>query len=303
MNIIRQQGISLVELMVSMTVGIVISLFIVNIMGNSARIANTSTGISESQENGRFVISWLQERVRLAGYIEGMTGTDDNEAFISPICPAGTLPPPNFGANCSFDDNNNPVTGGDRLAIRRHIAQIGAGEDPNVRIEHKTACDGTLLAIGLPKDAVLVDLYWVERNVQEIDGDEFDDVLYCITYNDDTQTALTARQVVANGIEGMQVLYLLDTRDTNNNFYPDITGLRYVNASELQAAVTANTAQWNQVLAVKIAVLTREFNDLSLLEDKRSYILLDAEPYTFEDQVSRYIQQTVVHFPNKDYSE
>lgn len=295
-NMNRQTGMSLIELMIASALGLIISLFIINIMTNSSRTSMTSGGIAEAQENGRFVISWLQERIQMAGY-KGNFKNRPSEKFFGDICAGLTQIPPTTNAHCTFEDNNNTVAGGDRIAVRRYLNHDSGkipAPVPATPAIYGQACDGTSLT-ALVSGTELIDIFWVDRNIASITDDSYDDVLYCITYDGTTgEPALgMGRQIVANGVEALQVLYLLDSRDQKVTSYPNIAGLRYVSADLV--------TNWENVSAAKIAVLTRAFDNNSLEKKKRSYVLLDAAPYTEDDTIARYIQQTTVYLPNKDF--
>lgn len=63
----HQRGLSLTELMISLTVGLVISAAAVEIFINSRSTYNAETGLSRIQENGRFAIDHLNREMRHAG--------------------------------------------------------------------------------------------------------------------------------------------------------------------------------------------------------------------------------------------
>lgn len=282
MNIKHQSGLSLIELMIALTIGIVISLFLINIMASSNRSAINSEGSSEATENGRFIAGWLTERFRIGGY------SDEGGSLQRPYeanCTAGNPLPPAANANCSFEDNNSTTSGGDKVVVLRTINPSSSDAT------YSTACDGTDLS-GLAQGTILADIFWVEQNINSINDDDFDDVLYCSTYNNTTGLQLSSTQVIANGIEGMQVLYLEDSRSGGNEAAPNIAGLNYKAAD----AVT----DWNNVVGLKFSILTRSFNDSTQAPVQRSYVLLDAEPYTYSDRVVRNIQQNVIFPTNID---
>ena len=62
-----QRGLSLTELMVSLTVGLVISAAAIEIFINSRSTYQAETGLARIQENGRFAIDFLNRELRHAG--------------------------------------------------------------------------------------------------------------------------------------------------------------------------------------------------------------------------------------------
>ena len=64
----RQRGLSLVELMIAMVLGLVIVAAVFNAYASSRRSAQFTAGLQSMQENGRYGVSVLQKGLRLAGY-------------------------------------------------------------------------------------------------------------------------------------------------------------------------------------------------------------------------------------------
>lgn len=66
-----QQGLSLVELMISMVLGLIVVSGLFNMYLGSNRSSQFSNGLQQMQENGRYGVSTLQRGFRLAGYSAG----------------------------------------------------------------------------------------------------------------------------------------------------------------------------------------------------------------------------------------
>lgn len=67
-SIKRQQGISLVEVMIGLVLGLIIISAVVNTYMGSTRSSRFSQGLQQMQENGRYGITTMQRGIRLAGY-------------------------------------------------------------------------------------------------------------------------------------------------------------------------------------------------------------------------------------------
>lgn len=65
---LRQGGLTLVELLIAMVLGLVVISAVVNTYVGSTRSARFSQGLAYIQENGRFGIMTMQRGIRLAGY-------------------------------------------------------------------------------------------------------------------------------------------------------------------------------------------------------------------------------------------
>ena len=64
----RQRGMSLVELMVAMTIGLIITVVIANLFIGTKETYRTQDDLSRMQENLRFAFQVIGRTVRLAGY-------------------------------------------------------------------------------------------------------------------------------------------------------------------------------------------------------------------------------------------
>ncbi len=67
----NQQGLSLVELMISLVLGLIVVSGLFNMYLGSTRSSQFSNGLQQMQENGRYGVSTLQRGFRLAGYSAG----------------------------------------------------------------------------------------------------------------------------------------------------------------------------------------------------------------------------------------
>lgn len=287
MIISKQRGMTLIELMVAGVLAMVVSYFIMNIMISSNRAAATSDGLSQAQETGRFVMSWLTKEVRRAGYQPQLQNQDFEQPFAD-VCPVGTALPPANNSDCTFETTNDDS---DRLAVRwRFDAASPLARDLQ-------DCTGTNILGVVPDEEMLTDVYWVERDTGN-DDDAYDDVLRCVTYRENGQVINnTTAQTIANGVEGMQILYQLEEEllDGGGNPILDadgnpILGKRYVNADRVEALAT-----WDEVRAVRISLLARSFTGQASTEATRSYVLADGDPYTFvDDRTLRYVQSSTV---------
>src|SRR5690554_7931133 len=88
MSILKQRGMTLVELMVAAVISLIIVFFITNIMISSSRTAMQSEGLSQAQENGRFILTWLQVKYARPALLNPTSQTRP------PINPLLTVLPP-----------------------------------------------------------------------------------------------------------------------------------------------------------------------------------------------------------------
>jgi type IV pilus assembly protein PilW len=103
----RLRGFSLVELMVAITIGFILSAGAIQIFMGSKTTYRVTEGLSRAQENGRFAMEFLTNRVRMAGYMGC-----GNIANLAPNILV-TTPPANlaFTANDAMSGQDNVATG------------------------------------------------------------------------------------------------------------------------------------------------------------------------------------------------
>lgn len=281
----HQQGMTIVELMVAGLLSVLAVIFVTNILLTSNRTALQSEGLSQAQENGRFILTWLQGNLRRAGYPYPKEGTQERiQPFASP-CVAVTPLPPAQNADCTLNTGNG-VT--DRIAVRRtYVSNVSLGS-----AEDRQDCAGAAIT-GITDGEILVDVYWVENNFTSGGGvsstQGYNNVLRCATYRESNHSVLNSAQVIASGINSMRALYG-SSSIANSEQRTSIT--RYSRLGDL------GTIDWATVRAVRISVLTHAFSDASLEKKPRDYIILDAAPLTYDDRTARSIQSTTIFLPN-----
>lgn len=269
-----QLGVTLIELMISMALGIGLTLAVINIVMVTNRTSSLADGISQAQESGRFAISYLADGVRQAGYT---TDSEGIEPFAL-LCANSTRID-----HCSFDSTNDDE--GDRIAIRRMVTETEnkdcAGQDINTATP----------ANNITADTVVIDAYWVEKDT---DGETN---LYCLTYKDPALQSDPVnsfgknKQPIANGISAMHVLYGYSEEE---DLGKDRNVTRYITAAELPNDPATGAINWRRVYSVKIALLAHSYEESSLKKKKRGYALLDSDAYIYDDSFSRQVFTTTI---------
>lgn len=65
----KQQGLSLIEVMVALTLSLLLILGMVSVFTSSRAAFDATVGVSHSQENSRFAIDFIQRDIRMAGHM------------------------------------------------------------------------------------------------------------------------------------------------------------------------------------------------------------------------------------------
>ncbi len=245
----KNQGFTLIELIISMALGLLISMMVMQLLVSSNRTAALNDGILQAQETGRFAVSYLSSAIQKAGFSKNGNAP---RAFMA-------------GGDCNtplpaYCIQNETGGDGDRIAIIR----TSTAED-------NQTCNGT--ALGVANGTPVIDVFYVESNE-----------LKCATYNYNTKIRIGTIQSIINNVQALQILYGVEDTSLSSD-KSNVT--RYLNASDL----TSDT-DWIKVKIVKFSLLTRGNEDNTVDRKNRRYILLDANPYDYDDQVARQIFTT-----------
>jgi len=127
----HQQGVSLVELMIALVVGLILMLGITQVFIASHSASRLSEGVSRAQENGRFALEFLERDIRMAGH---MGCVNDQAHFV-------------FGEN--QPKNNLTATSGSGSPLDFSVA-IQGYEAPGTGPAATLAVGGGSLPNGLP---------------------------------------------------------------------------------------------------------------------------------------------------------
>ena len=294
----QQLGLSLVELMVALLLGLVLMTGIIQVFLASRQTYNTNEAMARMQENGRFALEFVSRSARLAGYAEPIfTGNSplpilpfaEDPPTNSSLCGqqlAGQLPaaPP-----CSTNGGGN---GSDSIAFILR---------PPVIDEARRDCIGNNLDDpGTPgklidaNDLIINEFSVVPNPVNGELG------LSCRTYAYDSVTgagkwtAGPGPQMLIDGIDRMQILYGITTEGDPRS------ANQYVSADR----VGDTLSDWQNVRSVRISVLANSLVMTDSTPANRQFALLDATPLTAgdlnNDRRSRQIFTTTIQLKNTD---
>lgn len=151
----KQQGLSLIELMISLTLGIVLMTGVMQMFLTSRTTYNTQQAISRIQESGRMAVEFLAQDIRMAGY-QGCSSRGANQNI-----EIGVEDPTNdylLDFNISiqgYSSDNHPMDGidvadgSDVLVVRRAsnvtmpiVGPTGSTANLEVAVEEEDDCVG-----------------------------------------------------------------------------------------------------------------------------------------------------------------
>lgn len=310
----NEQGFTLVELMITLVLSLLITYGIAQVLISSNQSSSSSDGLSEAQETARFVMSSLGKQIRASG-----ANSIKNNSIKTRAIMGCDVPALNAINACSAENNigateanititsANALNGGlvalsgDRLALAwvpptslNYPPLQGEAAVPTFPAI-TTDCTGASLA-GFKSDTSIVNVFWVSLDPQTVsappDPSTERNSLFCQghLFDSTNQTVIASGtpQVIANGVEALQVLYGEATDPLPTNGSRNVS--RYVNANEV--------ANWNDVYAIKIAIMTRSISDVTNSAANKQYIMLDAGLYNFTDTVNRQVFSSTFAFSN-----
>lgn len=262
----RQKGLSIIELLVAMVIGLILLLGVSQVFLSSRQTFATNDAMTKLQENGRFALEFIAATARQAGYLS--PGSSEGMPFpVEPInCGKGSA----ASNPCTFSGAGNAS---DRVSFSAEPAVVIDGSLRD--------CTGS----AVPIDKIIINSYFIIPP----DANNPQPSLGCSSYNRSDSGWLVQNQRLIDGIESLQVLYGIAS-----NTDPFSVG-SFISADRVEAQ-----NKWKDVLAVRIAVLANSLDPVSPPPVQRNYYLLDAAPITpaAGDQLSRQIFTTTVQLKN-----
>ena len=202
----RCSGFSLVELMISLVIGLIAMAVMLGIYQGNTQIARFQSAILKVQENGRFAIDMISRSTRMAGYDDPLTATVVSAPLID-----GSMD--SAGAQIS---QTGLKTDGDTLSIRY---EGGAG----IR-----DCQGQSVAA----DDWVTNMYAITT----------DNNLVCATFTNNSGLVSNAT-TLAEGVEDMRVVYGLDIDATGdvNRYVRSVAVADWSQVVSLRVALLVNS--------------------------------------------------------------
>lgn len=308
-------GFSLIEMMISITIGLMIIAALVGVLASNSGSTRTNDRTSELQSNGRYALDHFKRELRHAGY-RGYTWAEPNT-------PTGAIAVTNecLGTGATADtfvqnirqgiwgaNDTNPYTAnclpaanrlrGDVLVIRR------AASAPTTVLVANTLYFRSSYAVGEVFQGVAAPAI-TSTPLADFALQEY---VYYIGNGGDAGTDTTtpalrrislqsngsmADELVVNGIEHMQVQYgRLDTA-TNTQYY-NADGIA---GTSTDSPTTLSSYAWDDVNSVRIWLLARSPRTETGYSNTNSYVMGDIT-YTPNDSFSRQLFTAVVQLRN-----
>lgn len=272
----RQQGFTLVELMIATTLGMFVVLAVTCLVVASKTTQSTQTDAATIQDTARFALNNISQSVKQAGYVNF-----DIEDAPSVHIDNMTSSVIGFDAGSSREeyeaidsDLNLSVKSGnfsDILALRF----FGSG----------TSADDTVLncaGFGVPA-VISADREQKERSwsIYYVDygGVDTEPALVCKYKGKNEENSKFAAQAIARGVESFQVLYGISTNSSIEG-----ASTQFHNASEINALDSIipdselnQKTHWKKITAIKVAMLIRGAENSRLDQSPITYNLFGSD--------------------------
>lgn len=271
----KQTGLSLIELMVAVTIGLfllsgIATSYITSIKSNSNR-----DQASMLEDNGRLALEVITRSLEHAGYANGRyienRFVENKKDITEEACGTSfknvkdrTIFPDPPTLDDIAGDTITSVYYGD------HLLNTDCSGEPLVLDCH--------LGSGNPDESARI------YNSYYLDKTDPDNSLMC------AGSRQNKAQVVAEGIENIQYLYGVDSGSAVGN---DLKQDRFINATEL-----FDQGLQDRVVSIQVAVLVRSLLPVNTKAEKKTYLLLDQEFESPNDRYRREVFTTTVRLRN-----
>ncbi len=255
-----QAGFSLIEMMIAIVIGLLITIVVGNIFLGSKDTFRTQDDASRLAENARFAMTVLNRTIRNTGFAYWQSGTQWKAAW--------TGPPPKATPQMAGVNNNTPALGNSDSIT---VAYFGSSKVPGTAGD---ADGATLDCLGRKfKDNTAIEPGTSRFFVAA--GADGRPALFCSvntpgaqTYNNAAAAAVASQELVA-GVTTFQVLYGVDT---DGDFVPNI----------FKAANLLTATEMTQVVAIRIGLILESPNTNTTAEtDTKTYQVFGPEYAAF----------------------
>lgn len=257
----KQAGFSLVEIMIALALGLVISAAVVQIMISNSLTDRLNRAVASTQESGRYIITRLRSELLMVGLYDSLspnlnTSVDiaEEEAFVR--------------------NHPIPIPGdfNDRAALGSIQGADGANDTLVVSLQAAQDCRGFKLGYDDDEEFYVVNEYFVsdgKLKCRGFDGRVVRGQRAPVGHN------AHAAYTILDDVLSFQVTYGIANPNSNDG---ETLPTRYVDASDLANAYDNN----QQVVSLRMAIVVKGEGEISL-DRKLSFKLLNEDSITAPD--------------------
>ncbi|WP_332671272.1 PilW family protein [Aromatoleum sp.] len=309
----HQRGVSLVELMISMTLGLLVIGAMTTIFLNNSQSRRELDKSAQQLENGRYAIQMLRDEISLAGYFDALSSPPAGGAVTASPCSTDLA---EWSASLDvvvegMNDGKFPCIGsakpdtGTVFVQRAATAETPApglaanvayfqvslcGEDyagtpapppsPVAQFRLATPATGAFSLRQIDCAAAIAPIRRYIRRIFFIDSNNVagDGIPTLKRADFGANQTLSAPVALVEGIEHLHFEYALDT---NGDATPD-------EFREPDEFATAPAVKWSDVVGVRVWLIARAIESSPGYVDEKTYQLGGKDPFVPEDSVKRF---------------
>jgi type IV pilus assembly protein PilW len=318
----RQAGVSMVELLIALTIGLILSFGVVNLFLQSKTSFYQDEQTAQLQENGRWALRYVVRELSMGGFLGGILdgGAVTTTTAVANDCAVGWA----LATNTALEHLDNVtdaqataayaclgsgevLPGTDMLAMRRtqdspHVndGSVAASLSNNtfyLRVQDYGASSslvkGSAITNADKTAGSTVDVWQYKpqllfvRDYSFSPGDGIPTLCRKILTTSAAALALDSTECLVEGIENLQVEFGLDTSNPLD-YVPDYYEMTPT-ATELENAVTA-----------RVYVLSRSINEVAGYTNDKTYTLGNSTVAAANDGYYRRVLQTTVMLRNSE---
>lgn len=258
----KQQGFSLVEIMIALALGLVISAAVVQVMVSNSVTDKLNRAIASTQESGRYIITRMRTELLMVGLYDSLNPNLNTSVDIA--------------EEESFVRNHPVPLPGDfssRLLLGSKQGENGANDTLVVSLQGTEDCRGFKLGYEDDEEFYVVNEYFVDDGKLKCRG--FDGR---VVRGHKTATGHNghAAYTILDDVISFQVSYGIANPSSNNG---ETLPTRYIDASNLAAAFTNN----QQVVSLRMAIVVKGEGDITL-NKSHSFKLLNEDSFDAPDK-------------------
>lgn len=257
-----QQGFTLVEVMIALTLGIIISASIIQVLVSNSMTDRLNRAVASTQESGRYIISRMRNELLMVGLydqlnpnLSKLVDTAEEQAFV----------------------RNHPVPLPGDFINRAELGAIdgvdGADDTLVISLQGLRDCRGYKLGYADQEEFYVVNEYFVSDNklkCRGFDGRYLRGQKSAVGHN--SHAAFT----ILDDVYSFQVTYGLADPNANSGQTSPIT---YVDASALAASLAAD----QYIVSIRMAMVVKGEGDIKL-DKEASFKLLNENSFTAPDK-------------------
>jgi type IV pilus assembly protein PilW len=258
----KQQGFSLVEIMISLSLGLVISAAVVQIMVSNSVTDKLNRAVASTQESGRYIISRMRSELLMVGLYDTLNPNLNTAVDIA--------------EEESFVRNHPIPLPGDfssRLLLGSKQGADGANDTLVVSLQSAQDCRGFKLGYDDDEEFYVVNEYFVsdgKLKCRGFDGRVVRGQKAAVGHN------AHAAYTILDDVLAFQVTYGIADPSSNGG---ETLPTQYIDASDLASAYSNN----QQVVSLRMAIAVKGEGDITL-DRTLSFKLLNEDSFNAPDK-------------------